>query len=103
MPSNEESRTPRRNALVRARADQEGRQEARRRAAAPSRRGSELRPGRRAQLHQAPRRANSDLGGEEGRLCLAQGHEMKVEVQASASPRELLSLDSAKTENKLLE
>lgn len=28
---------------------------------------------------------------------------MKVEVQASASPRELLSLDSAKTENKLLE
>src|SRR5712692_5744848 len=62
--------------------------------------------GRCPQLHQAARRRDRGMGGEEKRLRLAQGHgEEKVtpDVQASASPRELLVLDAKKSENRVLE
>src|SRR2546425_7364317 len=47
-------------------------------------------------LHQAARRRDRGLEREEERLCLAQGHgqeKMSLDIQASASPTELLLLD----------
>src|SRR5688572_33290634 len=84
-------------------ADPQRRQEARRGAAATGRRRPQGRAGRRAQLHQATRGRNTDLGREEERLRIAQGHEMKLDIQASAAPLDLMALDSEKPENRILE
>ena len=70
---------------------------------AAGRRRPEGGTGRRAQFHQAARGRNSDMGRQERRLFLAEGYEMKVDVQESASPRELLVLDSEKHENRIAE